>query len=365
MKSLKLLIVGLLGLMLFVSPAVMSVQRAANVSAPVAFLVVIAAVVLASVFSPKKKDAHTFTAGIQVEIWVNYIIDRLYKDNKFLQYAFNEDDKVVGGKIVHIPQPGARPTVVKNRSSFPATAVRRTDTDITYVLNEYTTDPAHIPNADMVELSYDKINSVLGDLMGYLTQDVADNMILTWLDESVTSPAKLFTTGAATAASTSAATGNRKAMTSNDLRGCQLAFNKLNLPRTDRYAMFDANMLDQLVADLSETQYRDFSSVVDPKEGILGRLHGFTILDRSSVAVATAANAVKAFGAAGATDDNAVSIIWQKDAVARALGEVNFFEKTNDPQYYGDVYSSLMRMGGRRRRADDAGVIAMIQTATA
>jgi hypothetical protein len=52
---------------------------------------------------------------------------------------------------------------------------------------------------------------------------------------------------------------------------------------------------------------------------------------------------------------------WQKDSVARALGEKKFFEKKDDPEYYGDVYSAMIRAGGRRRRADDAGVVAIVQ----
>jgi hypothetical protein len=56
---------------------------------------------------------------------------------------------------------------------------------------------------------------------------------------------------------------------------------------------------------------------------------------------------------------------WQKEAVARALGERKFFDKTDDPEYYGDVYSALLRAGGRRRRTGDEGVIAIIQDVAA
>ena len=45
----------------------------------------------------------------------------------------------------------------------------------------------------------------------------------------------------------------------------------------------------------------------------------------------------------------------------RALGQNDFFENLNDPLYYGDVYSTLVRAGGRVRRNDGYGVAALVQ----
>ncbi|QQR95608.1 MAG: hypothetical protein IPJ93_02385 [Bacteroidota bacterium] len=39
------------------------------------------------------------------------------------------------------------------------------------------------------------------------------------------------------------------------------------------------------------------------------------------------------------------------------------FESLADPQYYGDIYSALVRMGGRKRRNDAKGIIGIIQAA--
>lgn len=303
--------------------------------------------------------------GVEVEIWANYIIERLWKDNQFLVHAFSDDDKVLAGKIVHIPQPGAKPVTVKNRNTFPATAVRRTDTDILYPLDEYTTDPTHIQDAEKVELSYDKINSVYGDHAGQLVQDVADDAIVKWLT-GIPQTSILKTTGGATADKPDGATGNRKALVHEDLRRAQKLLNKQNIPAQDRYAMFTANMSDQLFESLSNTQYRDFSSYADAANGVIGRLYGFNILSRSEIAIGatTAGNvAIKPWGAAIDAADNEVSYCWHKNAIARAMGEVKFFENPDRAEYYGDVYSALLRFGGRRRRADNYGIIAISQDA--
>lgn len=302
--------------------------------------------------------------AVQQEIWVRYIIQRLWKDNTFLKFAMNEDQYVIGGRIVHIPQPGAKPTIQKNRSSYPGVAVRRTDTDITYNLDEYTTDPTHIVDADKVELSYDKINSVFGDHAGTLVETIADDMIIKWLT-AITAGSIVRTSGAAAAATTAGQTGNRKVFIHDDLRKAKLILDLQKVPADGRYSLLEANMADQLFASLSNTQYRDFSQYADAKEGIIGRLYGFNIMNRSEVAMASAANAINPLGAAVAATDNVASFCWHKDFVTRAIGEKKFFENPNRAEYYGDIYSALIRGGGRRRREDNAGVVAILQDAAA
>lgn len=302
-------------------------------------------------------------AGVEVEVWANYIIERLWKDNQFLAHAFSDDDKVLAGKVVHIPQPGSKPTVIKNRSSFPASAIRRTDTDIVYTLDEYTSDPTHIQDAEKVELSYDKINSVYGDHAGVLAEDVAGDAIFRWL-QLLPQTSIIKTSGANTTELLTGATGTRKVFVHSDLRKAQKIMNKQNIPAEERFALLSADMADQLFESLSNTQYRDFSQYADAKEGIIGRLYGFNIMQRAEVATAELSGSdlvVNPYGAAVGAGTRDVSFCWQKNAVARALGEVKFFENPDRAEYYGDVYSALLRFGGRRRRGDNCGVVALIQ----
>ncbi len=316
-------------------------------------------------FNPTSLNSN-FTAmnGVELEVWANYIVERLWKTNAFLLRAFSDDDKVLAGKIVHIPQPGAKPTVVKNRSVFPGTAVRRTDTDILYSLDEYSTDPTHIQDAEKVELSYDKINSVYGDHAGQIAEDVAGSLIVKWIT-AIPQTNIIRTSGANTLELLTGLTGSRKVLVHGDIRAMQKKFNKWNIPAEGRTALLSPDMLDQLLESLSNTQYRDFSAYMDAKEGVVGRLYGFDILSRSDVAVAKetvpGTVTINAYGAANAAADYDVAMFWHKDAVARALGEVKFFENPDRAEYYGDIYSALLRMGGRRRRGDDLGVGLIVQ----
>lgn len=84
--------------------------------------------------------------ALQVEIWAPDVKEFLTKDNEFINACMIQDDNVLAGKVVHKPQSGGVAAVVRNRSSYPATVVTRTDTDLTYEIDEYTTDPFHIPN---------------------------------------------------------------------------------------------------------------------------------------------------------------------------------------------------------------------------
>lgn len=362
MKFLKLLFslaVALFAISLAISP-MYSVMSEITTYPFIATLMVIGVAFIANKKIIQEQTPNTIKYGVEVEVWVNYIIERLWKNNQFLQHAFSDDDKVLAGKIVHIPQPGAKPQTRKNRTTFPATAVRRADTDILYPLDEYTTDPTHIPEAEKIEPSYDKIDSVYGDHAGQIAQDVADDAIIKWL-MGLPSTSFVRTTGSSTSEILEGATGSRNVLVHGDLRKCQKKMDKQNIPEEDRFALLSADMADQLFESLSNTQYRDFSQYADAKEGVIGRLYGFNIMKRSSVAVASSGLDINPWGGIITETDLDVSMVWQKNAVARALGEVKFFENPDRAEYYGDVYSSLLRFGGRRRRADNLGIIALAQ----
>jgi hypothetical protein len=302
--------------------------------------------------------------GITVELWTNYIMDNLFKSNPHLINCYNDDQYVVGGSVVHIPQAGAKPTVVKNRSSYPGTAIRRTDTDATYALDVYTTDPTHIPKAETLEISYDKMDSVLSEHVSALSEVMGDALLYKWRASGAANI--LRTTGAGTAAHLASATGNRKVFLKEDLKRAQVRMNTLNIPKEDRFALMDSEMFSQLQDD-SDLKKRDVGMELDMKNGVIMRLYGFNIMERSSGLIYdnTGTPVAKDYDAVAAAADNAAVLCWQKNAVARALGTVDFFENLKDALYYGDIYSALVKMGGRTRRTNAEGVVSIVQAASA
>jgi hypothetical protein len=300
--------------------------------------------------------------AVQKEIWMNSIVEGLFADNTFLSKAFNADEFVVQGKTVHIPNAGAASGVVKNRSSFPATVTSREDVDLTFDLDEFTTDPIKIPNADTVELSYNKRESVLKTDKAKLIEEVSNDFIYKW---SPASANVIRTTGSAVVAHTPAATGNRKALTAADVKAAMVQMNKDDVPQVGRYLLLDADMHSQLLDDLSSKQLDAFLALADLKNGIVGQLYGFNVMMRSKAARYTGSLTAKAWTTAGAATDLAAALAWHENSICRALGQSKMFDSVDDPTYYADIYSFLVRAGGRPMRSDVKGLLAIVEDTAA
>lgn len=302
--------------------------------------------------------------AVQKEIWQKDIIEALRKDNTFLKYAYNADEYVMQGKVVHIPQSGGGTAVEKNRSTLPATVRKRSDSDITYALDEFTTDPVVIENADQVELSYDKRQSVVGEEREALVERVADEIIYTWAKD-LPEANIIATTGSAAAATAPGATGDRKAILRADLQKAQTRMNKDNVPKKGRVCLLSSEMTAQLFPpdDAVTASYMQVVSKEEREMGIIAKMHGFLVMERSSALVYDDAGTLKAPEAASAATDNEGALCYHSYGVERAMGQVAMFDKDKDPQFYGDVVSFLARMGGRRRRSDNKGVVVIRQAA--
>jgi hypothetical protein len=299
--------------------------------------------------------------GLPVEVWKKYIIEKFRKDNAFMFMSKDDSASVLGGAVVHIPQAGADPIVVKNRNTYPATAVRRTDSDVTYVLDTYSTDPMHVAWSELQDISYAKLDSIIGSISASMGETVADDLLIKW---SPSAAQFVRTTGgdaALTTAGVGGQTGTRKLFHPKDLVKAMIAMNTTNTPKKGRKCLIDDNMYDGFYNALTAQQENAFNQFADNKEGIVGRLHGFDIMTRSSVLAYASADTVKALGSATAPTDNLASLCWHPDTVCRAQGAMKPFQNIDDAVYYGDIYSAMLRMGGRKERADNLGVIAIVQ----
>lgn len=311
------------------------------------------------------------------EFWVDYVVKKLYKTNPHLELCFDESKFVQGGSIVYVPQEGSKPTVVKNRSSYPAAAVQRGDSAVFYPLDVWTTDPTHIAWQEGMEISYSKTDSVIGMHTNTLAEAIGDEMIYNWIRgykpavgggstvEFLPTTRRFATTGATVNVNPEdGQTGTRKALTYQDLQSLQAKFNKDNVPKDGRYGMLESYMYQQLLDSLSPNQMAAFQQAADIANGVLGKLAGFTILERSSILSIKANGTFNAVGEAIGATDNLACLFWHRDSVSRSMGDKELFQRNNDPLYYGDIYSGLIKMGGRCRREDWKGIAVVVQGAT-
>lgn len=311
---------------------------------------------------PKPKNV--VMMALDVEVWKPWIVDTLFKNNEFLNFARNADEYVLMGKVVHIPNSGAASSIVRNRSSLPATVTQRTDVDITYSLDEFTSDPRLLQLTEGQVISYNKMDSMMGQDMRAVRQLVAEWMLYHWAASS--SSYIVRTTGGNVTAHLSTATGNRKIILLADIENAAAILDGADVPDDgNRYLAIDAQMHKQLRSQMTPTDYKDFSSAYDPKTNVIGELFGFKFVKRSTVLRYdnSGTPAVKSPAATEATADNAGVLCWHSDWVERAIGTTEIFEDTRNPLYYGDIYSLLVRAGGRKVEQNGLGVVSIVQAA--
>lgn len=311
------------------------------------------------------------------ELWVSYIVEKIYKTNPHLKLCFDESSFVKGGSVVYIPQAGANPNVVKNRSVLPATATKRADSAIMYALDEFTTDPVLITWSENQEISYNKTDSVLGDHTNTLVENLGDEMLFNWLRgikpqanggvsiEYLPVARQIKTSGAATAVnSEDGQTGMRKATNYKEFNTAQARMNKDGVPKDNRYAMLESNMYQEFIDSLSANMMAAFQATADLSKGVVGSFAGFTFLERSSVlAFDPTTNLPILPGEALESDSNIGALLWHKDSVTKASGDTELFQDIGNPLYYGDIHSGLIKHGGRCRREDWRGLMTIVQSA--
>lgn len=295
--------------------------------------------------------------ALQVQIWIKSIIENLFADNSFASKSVDHSE-FVNEKTVHVPNAGAASSVVKNRTTFPAAVTTREDVDLSYDIDEFSVDPIRIPNADKVELSYNKRESIIRGSRNKLADDIHASLIYSWIPSGVNT---IFTEGAAVTAHIASATGNRKSMTKASVEAAQLLFDSQNIPQTGRYMLLDAYMYNQLKNSMTNNEVVAFLAGADPEKGVIGEYAGFRFYKRGQVAKTTKAGVLKEWNAAADATDSAAGIAWQEDCVSRALGASILFDDEGNPLYYGDIISFLQRAGGSYIRSDKKGVALICQ----
>lgn len=298
--------------------------------------------------------------AVQKQLWQNTIIEEFWPDDSFASKATNDSQYVNQGKTVHIPNAGTPPGVSKNRTQLPATVGVRADVDVEYNLEEFTTDPVRIPDAETVELSYSKRNSVVSQSRAKLRSTAHQSVLEKWSPDEAY---RVTTTGAERDAYITGATGKRKAITTKDVLALQTKFDLQDVPAENRYLLLDAVMYADLLGDMIESQKIGFFAQADAKKGIVGELYGFKVMKRSTVLRYSSAGALvkTSEGAKGNATDVAAGLAFHSDSVSVAMGEVKMFDDLGSPTYYGDIFSFLVRTGGAKRRTDGKGLFAIVE----
>ena len=215
-----------------------------------------------------------------------------------------------------------------------------------------------------MELSYDKRTSIISNDRAQLQNAAHENLLERW-GKGVPASNVLLTSGTTErdAHTSETATGKRKRITKNDLLAIMTRMDADNVPEEGRYLLLDAHMYADLLADLSESDKWMFQNSADVQRGVLGNLWGLNIMKRSKVLRVKNDKALLPWGEDAVAGELAAALAWHDKSVSRALGEVKMFDSTNNPLYYGDIYSFLLRTGGSVRRYDKKGIYLLAEAA--
>ena len=301
--------------------------------------------------------------ALNISIWQSTLVENFYPDDSFATKSVDDSAYVKAHQVI-IPGAGKPSNVKRNRTVKPATVNTRTDNALEYVIDELTTDPIYIPDIDTVELSYDKRSSIISNDRTQLQTEAHELLLECW-GAGVPATNVLLTTGTVErAAHTSeTATGKRKRITKDDLLAIMTRMDADNVPEGGRYVLLDAYMYADLLSDLTESDKWMLQNSANAQKGIVGNLWGLNIMKRSKVLRVKNDKTLLPWSEEAVAGELAAALAWHDQSVSRALGEVKMFDSTNNPLYYGDIYSFLLRTGGSVRRYDKKGIYLLAEAA--
>ena len=118
-------------------------------------------------------------------------------------------------------------------------------------------------------------------------------------------------------------------------------------------------MFWQLVDDLAYNA--DRVDVVAGLPSITTPLYGFTVVSVPQVVYLKSDGTIRAYGATGATTDNAAALAIQKSCVGFGMSGIEIFVDDGNPLYQGDILSGWVLHGSNYLRTTKEGVIPIIQ----
>jgi len=294
--------------------------------------------------------------AIQRELWAEMIAEELRAKIDPLKMFAMDLSEYAQGTTIHVPVAGAT-TILKNNSSWPMNVNDRTDTVVDITLNTYHWSPMRVTQADKVQLAYDKMASLYNSLNGGLGERLLIESLIGMYH--YTSGAYVTTTGASYPAHATGATGNRRGLTSMDIRKAAALLDKQKVPIADRWLVVDSIMFWQLVDDLAYNA--DRVDVVAGLPSITTPLYGFTIVSVPQVVYLKSDGTIRAYGATGDTTDKAAALAIQKSCVGFGMSGIEIFVDDGNPLYQGDILSGWVLHGSNYLRTTKEGVIPIIQ----
>ena len=249
--------------------------------------------------------------GLNTQVWVSQIQKNFYPDSSFLRET-SDFSGLVEHDVINMAEAGIDPKVMINNTTYPVKMAERADTNHEIVLDEFSTENTVVREAEKVELSYDKVESVI---FAHAIAP-AENTDFTPI---------IGTTGAEV--------DGFKCLTVADILDLKTAFDEMDAPLDGRVLVLSPRHLrDLILADLE-----CFKDITDITNGQPRMFAGFKIYPFTKVPTYSKTGAKNAYGAKAADGDRPASFAFCKSEVMRADGSFTMFDRLRDPEERGDI----------------------------
>lgn len=294
---------------------------------------------------------------------------QLFPENAFYKNSITESGIGIDVERVEIPQAAALGVVgIGNPSTLPLTITQRTD-DIKFynVQQLYMEEPVLITDENEIVVNYNKRADIQTSMSLSINTKAGDLAATAW--GAILAGNIVRTTDTATRTTEIVgATGTRKKIAYADLVALNGLINRQNAPVGQWYGLLTAAMVDDIF-ELDKLNEADKAQIAIIKTGKIGTIFGIQFMMRhnrtlghSGISYNVDATVKKAIGAAVVATDNAAAIIWHNRLVRHAEGHAKTYIDRDKPEYLGTVINSKVRFGATFNRADEVGIVALVET---
>jgi hypothetical protein len=265
--------------------------------------------------------------ALQKQVWTDQIMTGFYPDASFLNYA-KDFSALADNDTINMADAGFDPDVLVNNTTYPIVIKERADTPLSFELDLFETENTLVKHPEAVELSYDKMETVIyGHRMALQnTTSIKAAHAFAPNANTVFTPV-LRTTGDDNGE-------GFKRLKIEDILKLKRSFDVINVPVDSRYLVLDPRHTEDLILyDL-----KAFKDITDFVNGTPKRFAGFNVLEFTKNPIFDNTTGIKkSFGAVSTGNDVFSSFAFSSNEVMKADGTVQMYERFNDPELRGTV----------------------------
>lgn len=263
---------------------------------------------------------------LQKEIWVNQLMENFYPDSSFLEYT-KDFSSLVDYNAINMTEAGVDPEVLVNNTTYPIKVTQRVDTPIKIELDLFETENTLVRRPEVIEYSYDQLESVLMGHRNSLRAKTAEKAAHAFAPKAD----GVFTPVIRTSGEKA---GNRLRMTIEDILMLKERFDDANIPLEGRFLVLNPRHLSDLII----FDVKAFKDIADIVNGEPKRFAGFNILQTSITPLYDDTTGEKMdFAASKTAATTFCSFAFHRDEVMKADGDVTMYAKEYDPEERGTI----------------------------